>query len=119
MAGIGIGSVWEVGSVEANYESPNPWAAFSSEDEEESDEEDSSSDDGEESDEELMESLISANVAHATSTEESDEELMESLIRANMARATATPPTRISIPPTLAPTSEAVKTVQIWVVGFL
>ena len=68
MAGIGIGSVWEVGSVEAKYESPNPWAAFSSEDEEESDEEDSPSDDGEESDEELMESLIRANMAHATAT---------------------------------------------------
>ena len=35
MAGIGIGTVWKVGGVEARYESPNPWAAF-----EESDEED-------------------------------------------------------------------------------
>jgi len=72
--------------VEVNYESPNQWAALSSDDEEESDEEDSPSDD----------------------EEESDEELMESLIRANMMHTTATPPTRTSIPPSLAPTSEAV-----------
>jgi len=83
---VGIGSVWEAGSVEVNYESPNQWAALSSDDEEESDEEYSPSDD----------------------EEESDEELMESLIRANMMHTTATPPTRTSIPPSLAPTSEAV-----------
>ena len=108
MAGIGIGSVWEVGSVEANYESPNQWAALSSDLSEELDDEDGSSDEGEESDEELAESPSSANVAHATAIEESDEELMESLIMENMAHATATPPTRTSTPPSLAPISEAV-----------
>ena len=43
MAGIGIGSVWEVGSVEVNYESPNQWAALSSDDEEDDDEDDDDS----------------------------------------------------------------------------
>ena len=79
MAGIGIGSVWEVGSVEVNYESPHQWAALSSDDEEESDEEDSPSDEED---------------SPSDDGEESDEELMESLIRANMMHATATPPTR-------------------------
>ena len=37
-----------------------------------------------------------------------ENELMESLIKANMMHPTATPPTRTSIPPSLAPTSEAV-----------
>jgi len=111
MAGIGIGSVWEVGNVEARYEGQtdvqNRFDAFEEE-----------SEDGEEVEEEMTESFISpkANVCSKSQAEKKEakkkakeeDELMESLISANMVHATATPPTRTSIPPSLAPTSEAV-----------
>ena len=92
MAGIGIGSVWEVGNVEARYEGQtdvqNRFDAFEEE-----------SEDGEEVEEEMTEPFISpkANVCSKSQAEKKEakkkakeeDELMESLISANMAHATA------------------------------